>query len=117
VTEIVSELPKNEERGETARLVLMIGLGAALLPSLLALGTLLLYQAGFLDWWTAYGQVLIGDGRGLPLALQASLVAVIATLVCLGVTLWAGIERFYARAMLNLAITAASVWALVAIAG
>ena len=116
MNDIVAELPRNEDRGETARLVLLIALGAALLPSILALGTLLLYQAGLVDWWTTYGQVLIGDGRGLPLALQAALVAVLAAAVGLGVTLWAGTERFYTRAMVNVAITGATVWALVAIA-
>lgn len=117
MNDIVAELPRNEDRAETARLVLLIALGAALLPSILALGALLLHQAGLIDWWTTYGQVLIGDGESLPLALQAALVAALAAAAGLAVTLWAGPERFYTRAMINVAITGATVWALTAIAG
>jgi hypothetical protein len=114
MSNIVTELPS--DRGETAGLVLSVGLVAAVIPALLGAGAWLAYKVGAIDWWTAYGKILIGDG-GLSYALQAALVAILAAAAGLIVTLWAGTERFYSRAMLNLGISAVSLWALVLIRG
>jgi hypothetical protein len=112
---MVTELPVSD-RDDTARLILNLGLAAAIVPMAIVFGALLLMQMGAIDWWAAYGVVIIGDGRTLPLALQAWLAALAASAAGVGAALWAGPQRFYGRAMLNLAITAASLLVLLAIA-
>lgn len=114
MSEIVTEL--KTDRAETASLVLNLGLAAAIIPGALALGALLLMQIGVIDWWTAYGEVLIGDGVTLPLAMQAVIAAVLAAAAGLGAALWAGPKDFYARAMLNVAITGVTLIGLLAVA-
>lgn len=115
MSEIITEL--KSDRAETAGLVVNIGLAAALIPGIMALGSLLLLQAGVIDWWTAYGEVLIGDGLTLPLAMQAVIAAVLAAAAGLGAALWAGVKAFYARAMVNVAITAVTLVGLLAVGG
>ena len=112
---MVTELPGNE-REDTASLILNLALAAAVLPLGIGIGALFLLQIGVIDWWTTYGVVLIGDGRTLPLSIQALIVAGIASAAGLAAALWAGVEKFYQRAMLNLAITGLSLVILLAIA-
>ncbi len=104
------------DREETARLILHIGLFAAFLPPVLALGAYTLFKMGLIDWWTAYGRVLIGDGT-LPLAMQACIVAAVAAGAGLTAALIVAPERLYTRAMLNVGLTALSLWGLMLLRG
>lgn len=104
-------------RTPTAKMVLDLGLVFAVMPAIVGLGAAFLVRLGVIDWWTGYGQVLIGDATHLGLALQAALVAIATVAASLAVTLWAGPTKFYARAMLNMTITAATLIVLLYLRG
>jgi hypothetical protein len=108
---------RGDDREFSAGLILSLGLIAALLPVVMALGAVILVRLGILDWWVGYGLVLYGDASRLGLALQAAAAAVVAAAAGLAAALWAGPQRFYARAMLNLAIAGATLWILVQLRG
>jgi hypothetical protein len=110
----VADIEIPADRDATAHATLNGALVIAALPAVLATGALALSRMGVIDWWTAYGQILIGDASHLGLALKIALFSVMTTGAGLGVALWAGPERYYARAMLNVALTGLCIAALVA---
>ena len=108
---------RGDDREFSARLILALGFIAALLPVVMAVGALALVRLGAIDWWVGYGLVLYGDATHLGLALQAAAAAVVAAAAGLAAALWAGPQRFYARAMLNLTLAGVSLWALIQLRG
>jgi len=108
---------RDDDREFSAGLILSLGLVAALLPVVMALGAVILVRLGAIDWWVGYGLVLYGDGARLGLALQAAAAAVVAAAAGLAAALWAGPQRFYARAMLNLTLAGVTLWALIQLRG
>ena len=108
---------RSDDREFSARLILSLGLIAALLPVVMAVGAVILVRLGVIDWWVGYGMVLYGDATHLGLALQAAAAAVVAAAAGLAAALWAGPQRFYARAMLNLTLAGVSLWALIQLRG
>ena len=108
---------RDSDREFSAGLILSLGLIAALLPVIMSLGAVLLVRLGAIDWWVGYGLVLYGDATHLGLALQAAAAGIVAAGVGLAAALWAGPQRYYARAMLNLTIAGAALWVLVLLRG
>jgi hypothetical protein len=105
-------LDQTQDRTAVARLVLALGFILAVAPAAISLAAVVLVRIGAIDWWTGYGQWLFGDGMRLPLALNVNVLAVLGSAAGLGVAAWAGVERFYSRAMLNVLIAGVSLWGL-----
>jgi fatty-acyl-CoA synthase len=92
--------------------VLNVFLLVALAPAVVVGVAALAVRLGWLDWRIGYGDVLVGQGGDMSLALKIAFVGAVTGALGFFVALFTSPRKLLGRALLNIAITAATLTAL-----
>jgi fatty-acyl-CoA synthase len=92
--------------------VLNLFLLVALAPAVLVAAAALAVRLGWIDWRLGYGEVLVGHDGDMSLALKIAFVGAVTGALGFFVALFTSPRKLLARALLNIAITAATLAAL-----
>ena len=92
--------------------VLNVFLLVALAPAVVVGVAALAVRLGWLDWRIGYGDVLVGQGGDMSLALKVAFVGAVTGALGFFVALFTSPRKLLGRALLNIAITAVTLTAL-----